>query len=238
MQSKKPNERGLANQPCGEFADRLVDLSDGELPAAEAAIVREHVGECQACRLTLARLDRSLGVLRQALATSGAAADRLAESSSVRPASRTHTVGRGWAAAGLASAALVACAVVAALVLVALGLNRRPDRPGPGYVASPAIAPSSPGGQASAGPSWQPSEMPRPNRAEHETPERIARRLALIEQVARLEASLAMTPDDPWFAAQRTANERLLAGFRQAVEELDSPANPSKRKLPTRDDVL
>ena len=71
-----------------------------------------------------------------------------------------------------------------------------------------------------------------------ETPEIIARRLALIEQVARLEASLAMLPDDPWFTSQRTANERLLATFRQAVEELDSPANSSDRNLSTRNDVL
>lgn len=217
LHNKQHLERDFADPPCGEFADRLVDLSDGELPAAEALVVHEHLAACPACRLTLSRLDRSLGVLADALVSNKPAAAPYAAAPyttapysaepTVRPASRPEASRRGW------RVVLVASAAAAAVALLAIGLNRRPNDSGPGGGNSPPLVHASPEKQAAA---------------VHETPERIARRLALIEQVARLEASLALTPDDPWFAAQRAANERLLAGFRQAVEELSTAADDSQ----------
>lgn len=44
---------------CPEYADRLVDFSDGELAADERQGVAEHVAACPGCRATLARLDSS-----------------------------------------------------------------------------------------------------------------------------------------------------------------------------------
>jgi hypothetical protein len=226
--------------PCDEFADRLVDLSDGELSPAEAAIVREHCEECPACRLTLVRLDRSLAVLADALVTNmpdtnRPVADQLAESPIVQPVSCSTAPRRGWTSAFAAGAA--------ALVLAAMWLSRDPADSRPEEGSPPQVAQSSPHDADAVEQPIRPTESPdRDNPAlnsrERETPERIARRLALIEQVARLEASLAMTPDDPWFASQRANNQRLLAGFRQAVEELDSTANPSERNLQIRDEVL
>ena len=40
---------------------------------------------------------------------------------------------------------------------------------------------------------------------------------ALIEQQARIQASLDLLPKDAWFAEQRAANEELLAQFNAAV---------------------
>jgi hypothetical protein len=227
-------------QPCSEFADRLVDLSDGELSPAEAAIVREHCEECLACRLTLVRLDRSLAVLADALVTNmpdtnRPVADRLAESSIVQPVSCSTASRRGWTSAFAAGAA--------ALVLAAMWLSRDPADSRPEEGSPPRVAQSSPHDADAVQQPIRPTESPdrdNPvrNSRERETPERIARRLALIEQVARLEASLAMTPDDPWFASQRTANERLLAGFRQAVEELSTAGDKSNHIPSYRDEVL
>jgi hypothetical protein len=246
MHNKPPVEQQPCGQrelpPCGDFADRLVDLSDGELSPAEAAIVREHCEECPACRLTLVRLDRSLAVLADALVsnmpdTNRPVADQLAESSIVQPVSRSTAPRRGWTSAIAAGAA--------ALVLAAMWLSRDPADSRPEEGSPPRVAQSSPHDADAVEQPIRPTENPdrdndslASNSRERETPERIARRLALIEQVARLEASLAMTPDDPWFASQRTANERLLAGFRQAVEELSTASDKSKHIPSYRDEVL
>jgi len=45
--------------PCPEYADRLVDFSDGELTADERWGVAEHVASCPGCRAVLAQLDSS-----------------------------------------------------------------------------------------------------------------------------------------------------------------------------------
>jgi hypothetical protein len=44
---------------CPEYADRLVDFSDGELTADERLGVAEHVASCRGCQAALARLDSS-----------------------------------------------------------------------------------------------------------------------------------------------------------------------------------
>ena len=49
------------NGPCKEFADRIVDYVDGELPQAEAQAVAQHLAACEPCRRTAEALDRSLG---------------------------------------------------------------------------------------------------------------------------------------------------------------------------------
>jgi hypothetical protein len=49
------------------------------------------------------------------------------------------------------------------------------------------------------------------------TPDEALRRIAMLEQQARLETSLALMPDEPWLADQRAANEQLLRTFRQAA---------------------
>ncbi|MGE5296145.1 MAG: anti-sigma factor [Solirubrobacterales bacterium] len=49
------------NGPCKEFADRIVDYVDGELPEAEAQAVAQHLATCEPCRRTAEALDRSLG---------------------------------------------------------------------------------------------------------------------------------------------------------------------------------
>jgi anti-sigma factor RsiW len=65
----------MSKTPCEEFADRIVDYVDGELPEHEARTVVEHLAECEPCRQTAEALRRSLG-LAQVLWR-----DNLAESS-------------------------------------------------------------------------------------------------------------------------------------------------------------
>lgn len=48
------------NGPCEEFADRIVDYVDGELPEAEARMVARHLAACEPCRRTVEALNQSL----------------------------------------------------------------------------------------------------------------------------------------------------------------------------------
>jgi len=52
------------NGPCKEFADRIVDYVDGELPEAEARAMAQHLATCEPCRRTAEALNRSLGLAR------------------------------------------------------------------------------------------------------------------------------------------------------------------------------
>lgn len=52
------------NGPCKEFADRIVDYVDGELPETEAQAVAQHLVACEPCRRTAEALDRSLGLAK------------------------------------------------------------------------------------------------------------------------------------------------------------------------------
>jgi len=84
---------------CPEYADALVDLSDGELVGAERGLIEQHLAVCPACRAELARLDASLGRLKSGISTQR-----------VQVQSRTAASSRlGWVAA------------VAAGVLLCLG---------------------------------------------------------------------------------------------------------------------
>jgi len=60
-------KRQQFDSPCSEYADLLVDLSDGELSAVEERQVRQHVAYCTACLAELNRLDRSLRRLQSPL---------------------------------------------------------------------------------------------------------------------------------------------------------------------------
>lgn len=50
----------MTSVKCERIAESLVDFSDGELPAAESAIVAEHLTGCASCRKELDALRRSL----------------------------------------------------------------------------------------------------------------------------------------------------------------------------------
>jgi anti-sigma factor RsiW len=49
---------------CKEFADRIVDYVDGELPQEEVQVVARHLAECERCCQTADALRRSLGLAR------------------------------------------------------------------------------------------------------------------------------------------------------------------------------
>ena len=48
------------NGPCEEYADRIVDYVDGELPGDEARAVAAHLAECDRCRQTVEAMERSV----------------------------------------------------------------------------------------------------------------------------------------------------------------------------------
>ncbi|HSW02515.1 MAG TPA: zf-HC2 domain-containing protein [Sedimentisphaerales bacterium] len=52
------------NGPCKEFADRIVDYVDGELPQDETQAVGRHLVACEPCRRTAEALNRSLGLAK------------------------------------------------------------------------------------------------------------------------------------------------------------------------------
>ncbi len=52
------------NGHCKEFADRIVDYVDGELPQDETQAVARHLATCEPCRRIAEALDRSLGLAK------------------------------------------------------------------------------------------------------------------------------------------------------------------------------
>ncbi len=54
----------MADKPCDNIQDMLVDYGDGELSVAEKAQVEEHLATCKACREELQALERSLGLTK------------------------------------------------------------------------------------------------------------------------------------------------------------------------------
>lgn len=179
---------------CAEYADRLVDLSDGDLPASERLPVEAHLATCRACQSELRRLNVSLATLRSALVVDyQVAAERLAvhcRKSQLRP--RRYVVGVSVAA------------VLALLLLPATAA----------YVRS--LLPKHPA-QAPGVPNTAVAVVPGPAASKSTSHDDALRQIALLEQQARLEMSLSLTPQDPWFADQRAANERLLTQFQRAT---------------------
>ena len=185
------NSQPTSCRACPEFADRLVDLSDGDLSAAEWEMVETHIATCAACREELSRLDASLAALREGIVAP-------------QPVSRRIS--------GRRRAALVAAGAAAA-ILLALGvtnlLRSPPER-----------------GRERRGPHAPREAIVTRSVTPTMSSEAALQQIALIEQQARLEMSLALTPDDEWYAPSRAANEKLLTRLRQAAES-SSFARPS-----------
>lgn len=190
-------------QACAEYADRLVDLSDGELADVERQPVECHLEMCAGCRAELARLDASLAVLRRT----------------------------GFQPVPHSKQSIPAAYYVAALSLVLLLAA--------GFVALRFLGQDD--AQKTAG------VMPRPNPVRPAADPPVAmdeaavlRQIALIEQQARLQASLDLMPKDPWFAEQRAANEELLAEFKAAMhsQQSDAKRNNASKVIPCEGEPL
>ena len=187
------NERQQHYAACPEYADRLVDLSDGELSADARGAVESHVASCDACREELRRLNISLTALRGGIVAPEA----------------THLPHRRQ----LARPVLIGIVSTAAAIVLAIG------------IASLLKAPASGRGEAPSRDSIVKNHAPAPNTLTNGqgfesgsmTADEALRQIALLEQQARLETSLALMPDEPWYAEQRAANEELLSTFRKAT---------------------
>ncbi|MBM4024398.1 MAG: hypothetical protein FJ280_03195 [Planctomycetes bacterium] len=68
----------MSETSCDQWADRIVDYVDGELPQEQAQAVARHLAECDRCRQTAEALRRSLGLARALWQ------DNLAEATAVR----------------------------------------------------------------------------------------------------------------------------------------------------------
>ncbi len=185
MQTERDNLKA-----CADFADRLVDLSDGELSGDERQLLESHVAECPGCRAELSRLDASLVVLRR---------------TGFQPIPQyRQSVPATYYAAALSLVLLLAAGFAA---LRFLGNDDAPDTAG-------IVRESTPPQPA--------AEPPALNEAA------VLHQIALIEQQARIQASLDLLPKDPWFAEQRAANEELLAQFKAAVAAANAETNSHK----------
>jgi anti-sigma factor RsiW len=178
---------------CAEFADRLVDLSDGELLPDERDAVEAHVANCDACREQRRRLDASLAAFRDGIVPIATVDGQ-----------RSHRFAR--------DAVWIAVGSTAAATLLGIGIASFPKAPAGGR-----------------------GELPHSAAMTVSTQDAL-RRIALLEQQARLETSLALMPDDPWFAEQRATNEHLLATFREATAA--NISNHSSIKNPDSKDTL
>ena len=74
--------------------------------------------------------------------------------------------------------------------------------------------------------------------------EEVFRRIALIEQQARLQTSLDLMPHEAWFSQQRATNEKLLVIFKAAADdappatEASTKVAPSTRTAPSTGETL
>jgi anti-sigma factor RsiW len=185
---------------CENFADRLVDYSDGELAEGERQLVSNHVVSCAGCRAELARLDASRDVLTRAILFHE-------QRDSIRTISVDHKAGAARIKAGaariVAKRRFAAWATVAALGLVCVS--------GALWFGSKTI------GKRHAQEVVQAPAVRQPDLAPKITPREALWHVALIEQQARLQASLDLLPRDGVYAAQRVEDERLLAKFQSMV---------------------
>jgi hypothetical protein len=199
MKTERENLRA-----CAEFADRLVDLSDGVLAADERHSVEAHVAGCAGCQAALARLDASLALLRGAVVLRGASSQPLQTDCRVGQA-RSATAGPPKYAIFAAALGLVVLLCAGFAVLHFL----RPDRlPKTARVTAERTDTEPLPKEAGTGESAKPPLLDEAAVLHH---------IALVEQQARLQASLDLMPKDLWFAEQRAANEELLAKFKAAV---------------------
>jgi anti-sigma factor RsiW len=189
---------------CAEYADRLVDLSDGELTAEERLTVEAHLETCSSCRAELRRLDVSLAALKSAIV------EHVPTTVRRRPISG-HGIALLSAACGIAAAILLAAVVVWSL---------KAPTTGRGELARSSRPSQRPAAIDASGQNTQTTDRVV-------SKEDALRRIALIEQEARLQMSLDLLPSGPTFAEERAANQRLLNAFRQATAERDNHSKNS-----------
>jgi anti-sigma factor RsiW len=103
--------------PCEEFADRIVDYVDGELPEDEAQGVERHLAACERCRETAQALDRSLALARVLWSDNLSGDKSEAQPAPVREPRRVRLY------------AVAASIFLAASVLVLTVPNRHPRQP-------------------------------------------------------------------------------------------------------------
>ena len=174
--NNKPNRESAL---CDEFADRLVDFSDGELPADQRPVIEAHLASCAACRAELQRLDASLARLR-----GGIVVDR-PDLLDRQPIDRLSPRMKTALAASVGLACLLGVAWLGRISTLS-NPNGLPTRPAP---------PSQP----------QAIVLSQTD---------ALRQIAFIEQQARLQTSLDLMPNEPWYADQRAENEQLVLKFR------------------------
>lgn len=187
-----PNERNRDPAACPAFSDRLVDLSDGDLPATERQAVELHLADCPGCRAELARLNRSLARLHGAI---GRPVTVALTQRGCSPAAWPVATAIGLGTVGLSTAAVL-------LIGIATFWQTR----------------GQPTGQSS--PIARPPESPAatvvassPKMSEREA----LWQISLNEQQARLQTSLELLPRDDWNSDQRRETEGIVDKLREAA---------------------
>jgi anti-sigma factor RsiW len=184
----------IPSSACPEFADRLVDYSDRELAAEQRQVVLDHLAKCPGCRAELTRLDASLAALTEAIQV----ADGNSMESSVRLAQRTGPAADSrmpqWAG-------LAAVAIVCLIGGWSWSLTRSGNAPIQQVTQAPVVA--------------------EKESAQKLSPQDALWRIAVIEQEARLAASLELLPRGEPYEAQRKKDERLLAKFQSMARSED-----------------
>jgi hypothetical protein len=168
---------------CPEYADRLVDLSDGELADDELLAVEEHVVSCEDCRAALARLDSSRDRLLNGMSST------LVELRQSIPVATDSL--RRW----------VAVIATIGLMFIATLWFIRPRTTMPHLT----------------------NLNPLPSRVESIAPAKLTQhdalwQIAVVEQHARLQASLDLWPTGDTYNEQRERDRRLMATFQSLTD--------------------
>ena len=204
-EERRVMSNAVKRRGCENFADRLVDYSDGELAEGERQVVGEHLALCPGCRAELARLDASLLELNHAIQSEDRHERSVRLAERVGPA-RVLSMPRmaGWTAA-------LVC--LGGTVWFSLRMISEPsDLANRWVVLRKTQAPVVDVFPAPAG-----TELNVPRRV---SPQDALWRIAMIEQEARLAAALELLPRDGVYAAQREKDEQLLAKY-QAMVRMD-----------------
>jgi len=187
-----PNEPNRHTTACPAFSDRLVDLSDGDLPASERQAVELHLADCPGCRAELVRLNHSLARLQGAVGQPATVA--LAQRGR-SPAAWPVATAVGLGAVGLSTAAVL---------LIGIATFWQP-RGQPAGQSSPIARPTqSPAATA---------VVSAPKMSEREA----LWQITLNEQQARLQTSLELLPRDDWNSDQRRETEWIVDKLREAA---------------------
>jgi hypothetical protein len=185
---------------CDAFADLLVDFSDREIPAEQHPLVASHIASCARCREWLARLDASRDVLASGIQYDNQSSAVPAVSPAFKAAASRATYCHRVQA--VLSAAAVLLVLLGAAIWFGKGTWSQTR-----IAHHKAVAPAREVDVAAL-PTPIHSEKPRKI-----TPDDALWHVALVEQQARLQASLDLLPRHGPFADQREQDERLLAKF-------------------------